>query len=537
MDSGGYGLLALTLVCAFAAVVVVVTLFAWRRRWTLARVLLAVLLMATTIVSVRAAAAALTRNPAASASQANRDAPVASGGTVYTVTYTKTTSDTVVALDARAGTIRWSKVFAGDVVTIRARGPKDVIVEMSVIGRVGGAVMALRASDGSTLWQYTLGADELLGSGRGDVAAILPLDASGAAPSPLYVMSQLPAPGALAYPTRITALRAADGVVMWQDTAPASAPRRYERPTFSPTVILFESSLYLQDGVAGHMEIVAVDALTGQTRWNTTIQQGPNATLRDFIMDSRAAYVATYDTQNQRQEIEALRLSDGKTLWRVSSDLASGIVGMTGSGGVMIAARAAMVALDSASGKTLWSLGADASLGPGAALEGEQIAPVALAHTVYFVARFGSSTSLYLPVVYAVDAATGSPRWTYHLDKSTPTTNTTLLTSAAGGQGALLYIVSGQVGVTALDAATGAMRWQAPRPGDPQVEELSLLDVSAAPATLFLSLATVGPPRPGRICEGGVSYPSAWALSGTDGSVYWRTPIAPQHAFGSAACS
>ncbi len=461
---------------------------------------------------------------------ANRAAPVDPGLTVYDITNTKATGDTLVALSASAGTIRWSRVFTGGVVTIMARGLADVIVGVDKMGAKKGDIMALRASDGSTLWQRELDGGISL---RNLPSTPLALDATGAASSPLYVATSEISQSSLQPLTGFTALRASDGAVLWQDTAPASRPIRYSNPLVTPRTILFESSLYQLDGVAGDMEFLAADATTGQTTWVTMIHQGPNAVQRDFVAGTSAAYITTYDTARQRQEIEALRLTDGKVLWRADVDPTNGMLGLTGSGGVLAWTQTQVIALNVASGKTLWTVGRNASASADVTLQAAGDEPVVHANTMYFTAEVGN-TYPQQPMVYAVDTASGKLRWTYHLPTSVGV--------ALQWKNDKVYILDGENGVTALDAATGAVRWRLTESSgvwnpDWTVGGLGNSDWTVAPDTVWLGLSIDTPPRPGDICAGGVMYPFVWALSSEDGAVYWRTLIAEGHAFGSSACA
>lgn len=526
MASGNLWRIALASLCALGAIALVAaTLRTQRRRSCLRVVLSVVLAVALLLVGATplliSAVQTFTSNPPAPPNVANRAAPVADGLVVYGVTDTKATSDTLVALTARTGAIRWSKVFAGDLVIIRARGPMDVIVEVSKVGSSECDIVALRASDGATLWRRSL-EGSIGGGSQTLLQTILPLDTTGAASSPLYVLTAQVSPPVLLQIMRFMALRASDGAVLWQDTSPDSMPSRYSNPVITPSVVLFESSLFQQDGIAGDMELVAVNAATGQPIWDAQIHQGPNAIESDFVADKNAAYVATYDTAKQAQQIEALRLTDGKLLWRVASDPTDGILGLTSTGGVMAGTQTALIALDVASGKTLWTLGQTSDI-PGVAVRVDGNAPVVNANMLYFTAFTGTAFPQQ-PMLYAVDTTTGATRWMSHIP---PDANVTL-----HWKNGVVYILGGDVGVVALDASTGIERWRVAASGG-----MSNPDWTAAPDTVFIGLSINTPPGRWHFCVGGVMYPFVWALSDKDGSVYWRTLIAEGHAYGSTACA
>src|SRR5579859_5658178 len=280
--------IALAVACGLGALALVVSALTSRRGRSRARIILSVVLAgALLLIGVTPwllnVGQTLAQNPAAPPNIASRVAPVDPGLSVYEITNTEATGDTVVALAASAGTIRWSHVFTGGYVSIRARGSADVIVETHKVGAQKSDILALRASDGSTLWQRELDGGVSLGPGGSLPNTPLPLDATGAASSPLYIATSELTQSALQPLSRFTALRASDGAVLWQVTAPASRPIRYSDPLVTPRVILFESSLYQLDGVAGDMEFLAADATTGRTIWMTMIHQGPNAVQRDFV--------------------------------------------------------------------------------------------------------------------------------------------------------------------------------------------------------------------------------------------------------------
>jgi outer membrane protein assembly factor BamB len=191
--------------------------------------------------------------------------------------------------------------------------------------------------------------------------------------------------------------------------------------------------------------LVARSRSDGAPRWTVTPDRGNGQLVVGPTVDGTYAYVIVW---GDTIEIAAYALSDGHLVWRGSPSGAR-IEGFSfpegdGSGLAMAVSSATqdgytIIALDPATGRQLWQ----------SATDDYRSAPLVAAGTVY--ASAGSSDGGPGRLV-ALDALTGAVRW----ELPEATENDPL--AVDGG----VVFAAGEGRLEAVDAATGGVRWQAP---------------------------------------------------------------------------
>lgn len=180
-------------------------------------------------------------------------------------------------------------------------------------------------------------------------------------------------------------------------------------------------------------DLHAIDAATGQELWKGT---GLGLTDPGPIVDG-VLYAASADGTFQ-----ALQASDGEVLWRTTLPQGASRAAGYADGFVFVGSGDGRVnALDAKTGEAKWSY----DLGTGT------VGTVAVASGVVYGSIFGGAANSFV----ALDAATGQQLWTFVSPAGGD------VRSPAIGDG-LVYTVSGDGNVYALDVATGEQRWSAP---------------------------------------------------------------------------
>lgn len=171
---------------------------------------------------------------------------------------TATEAGRAYAIDARTGAITWKTALPAGV-TRSVTASADTVY----IG-AGGILIALRLSDGTILWQSTIGATGSCGT---------PTVADGL----VFDAANLDGDGST--PVTVVAVDASSGTARWHYTSPAG------RPTYTPAVSGDRAYLVSEDG-----NVVALDAATGAAIWN--VRTGaPNEALP--ALADGLVYVAT----------------------------------------------------------------------------------------------------------------------------------------------------------------------------------------------------------------------------------------------------
>lgn len=191
---------------------------------------------------------------------------------------TATEAGQAYAIDARTGSVAWKTALPAGVTRSVTASADTVYVG------AGDALVALRLSDGTIVWQSTVGA---IGScGTPTVAGGLVYDAVNL-------------DGDGSHPVMVVAVDVASGAVRWHYTSPAG------RPTYTPAVAGGRAYLVSEDGT-----VVAVDAATGSTIWSTATGAANEAlpALADGLV-----YVAT-----NGHLLEAVDAGNGTVQWQAS---------------------------------------------------------------------------------------------------------------------------------------------------------------------------------------------------------------------------
>jgi outer membrane protein assembly factor BamB len=407
---------------------------------------------------------------------------------VDNVAYLGTYDRTVYALRAADGRLLWRFQTAGssDFKPLVANG---VVYTAASVGEQEGYIYALRASDGHQLWQYKTGGSPDLVMNDGSVyvtsrtgLAVLQADSGYVlwryAPAQLidYLQAQigdgvvylnaqeLDAP----FTTTTYALQASTGKQLW----------RY-RASYPATVALVEGGIvYLseqgtppeQSQVAGPGSLIALQGRTGHVLWRQVVDGTPAmvrsvAGVMYFVAEkatleppstTTATGFALWSIPVLRPQIAhkgaflsiyALRMSDGRVLWR--SSLNNGKISWanwleTGGETLYVAAtgitdqKGYVSALSMQNGSVVWQHGYVGSSGG---------AIVATQGGVLYLSVSKETAS----AVLALRLSDGSQLWSYPISGSLfspPQLNGTSL--YVGGDNAMAY---------ALNARTGAYLW------------------------------------------------------------------------------
>ncbi len=316
-------------------------------------------------------------------------------------------------------------------------------VDNGVVYGVADKFFALRASDGTVLWQNA--ANPYFGP-------------HGLATGASYTGTLVIAPvvdGQAVIETMgvgmLVALRATDGAMLW-----------YSRPltglTPSGACAVRASPPVAMDGViyaaVGWDSIAAWDERDGRSLWishfapDAETAPQANSTCSAGLPLPVAAGSTVY--ANTGRSVYAVRVSDGSVLWH----LPDAPVGTSYSAPVAAAqavyvadSQGTVFALASDTGTIRWRSHAESSIGT------DTRPTVVVQRQTVFVASEGG-------LVRALDTATGAQRWRYQMHNGV---------TVIGGQasalvvaGSRVYLASLAFGLYILDAATGGELWSAP---------------------------------------------------------------------------
>jgi outer membrane protein assembly factor BamB len=431
----------------------------------------------------------------------NRPAPLPASTLVYVVMPLELSPgpnsvsqvNTLSAVYARTGATAWTRALP-DAFSRNLTLLRDTLY-VETFSRTGtvGHICALRGSDGTLLWQYTISQPPdsdpyVLNSGSGI----------------LYVPSMGPG----VPQTHVTALRAVDGRQLWQWTG--------QEVSFQYGPIVTANSLYFMSPSSnGGAEIIAINASTGTLLWQTPIEKVIPPAIEDISADAGAVYTIMQGSDNT-SDIAALRASDGSLLWTTASGAGRPLFFGSASGAVYIQLDFGIAALRAQDGGLLWRFGSGSDPNSADALE---INYVALqAGTLYIAgARSGTSTNsqgqLTNPVViYALDAASGTQRWRCF--------TTSIYSGLLDVQPAVVFMYAGD-GLTVLDPSNGRLLWHSDAYALAPFIWLSGSDVT--PITFMASTPTICRLL---LCENRFQmYLSA--VDERDGVRYWAVPIGP----------
>jgi outer membrane protein assembly factor BamB len=393
------------------------------------------------------------------------DQPVVAGGVVYVTASTDVTA-TLYALRASDGVQLWHFSSNGPVAPVALDGGISVgpaiyapIVANGVVyvGVQGDKVLALRAGDGTLLWQFS---DQLIG-----------LRPPQLVDGVVYVAAANDVQQGNVY-----ALRASDGRLLWH----------YKTGAFLSETTVIDTAAYVtsQDGT-----LTALRTSDGQQLWQRTLGGGNLGTLWDQVqalngvlyvaatkMSAPTASTSSPGLMPQALDIGsllwgsfqaapaaqtiphkegvstlyAIRASDGTTLWHFTMNNGkNGIVGwLSVEEGVIYASvmdastpntsRGHIYALQSTTGSVLWHYD-DASTSTSFAV---------LTNGVIYATAYSQDSN---DVVYALRARDGSLLWRRSMGQS--------VYNAPVLDGTTVYVGTSDGSVYALRADNGAVRW------------------------------------------------------------------------------
>lgn len=342
-----------------------------------------------------------------SAPPATTSVPTATGATAVSSTIyfagRTTSSDgsigpgTLYALDASSGSVRWSTSV----------GMMDGIHATAAVGAVyatgaSGAIMALNPTDGSVRWQAK-GHNAADGQPVADDAALY-IGSSGGSFTHAYVdayratdgkalwerdlgVDQAPnlalAQGILYVGTQnsLTALRPADGSVVWTISLPWAAP---------PPCIIGDT-VYLND----FGDVRAFNAADGSLKWHyAPASRWP---MGDVSVSGTAGLVYA----GNGPVLSALNASSGAVAW--TATLQRMFYGTSAYDQVVYASPGPLVALDATTGAQLWS----------ATLSGADGAPPILSNGRLIESRSDGASQQPSGYIYALNPTDGSVLWKF----------------------------------------------------------------------------------------------------------------------------
>jgi outer membrane protein assembly factor BamB/serine/threonine protein kinase len=323
----------------------------------------------------------------ATASASGATAPAADSIAAGTI-YAGFNDGRIVALDAATGKVRWNQSAANGAIY----SPPLYAAGSVYTGSADDTRMfALNATTGAIDWRFSVGTN------------------NGVYATPGYQS------GVVYCATDVTlyALLASTGTQIWAYTADGTDIR---------TMPLVVNGVVYIGSLGG--TIHAVNATTGKQKWSANISIANNTS---FAVTADTLYCT-----DANGVVQALRLSDGSSVWHsgavyaVSTPVLSGNV-------IYVGGYQAISALNAASGQSVW----------------------AVSTTDYvFGAPAAAGTSVYVPVndghVVSLSYADGSVQWT----KQVTTYNIDAPALVANG---MVYVSAEKV--YALDAASGAPKW------------------------------------------------------------------------------
>lgn len=326
--------------------------------------------------------------------------------TLYVASHVASASGELTAFNAQTGAVRWH------VRTAAMYGTPAVAAGTVYVAPQDGSVQALRARDGTPLWSFT----------RNAQVDGYPTVAGGV----VYVSADEGA---------VYALNAATGKLIWRFNAPNNNDHIYAATAVAGGEVFVSSG-------GSDDNFYTLDAATGSVRWQVHAAGG-------FDGVPLAANGVVYAGANDNA-LYAMRASDGAVLWRLMTQghiiaqpaIAGGTIYVGSTDDTLYAA-------DLKTGKPLWHFatsGTSASTTAGSLATG--VAP-SVASTNGSIVYASSQAG----IIYALDAATGTPRWQvsgqYNISPAPAIANGALFVADDGGT------------VRGLRASDGAASWMA----------------------------------------------------------------------------
>lgn len=238
----------------------------------------------------------------------------------------------VRALRAQDGTQLWRRALAGGSNIPQLSLSRGILYLQGVT-----ALTALRASDGASLWTYHY---------QGEPSNGIPITAMAMAPDggTIYILTSA---------WQVCALRASDGAPRW--CTQANTP---SDPLIAASSVAADTTgVYLLDqssSTDSHTRVVALHATDGTLLWQRPLPRFTTA-RPSFFVSGGLLYFTTYPTPYAtplHEVLTALRTSDGATRWETTTD--QSLVATVQGNAVYLADRSSLQALQASTGTPLW---------------------------------------------------------------------------------------------------------------------------------------------------------------------------------------
>jgi outer membrane protein assembly factor BamB len=257
----------------------------------------------------------------------------------------------VCALRAQDGTQLWCRARTG------GNSVPPLILSRGILYLHGDtALTALRASDGATLWSYRY---------QGPPSSQTPLDAMAVVPESdtVYILTSV---------WRVCALRASDGTPRWCTPRNPEMSNSPSDPLIAASSVAADTTgVYLLDQASNtdnHTRIVALHATDGALLWQRPLPRYATA-YPSFVASNGLLYLTTDpnpDAEPPQEALTALQTSDGTTRWETTTD--QSLVATVQGDAVYLADSSSVQALQASTGTRLWKQGFRSSSDPGARL-------------------------------------------------------------------------------------------------------------------------------------------------------------------------
>ncbi|MEU6848698.1 serine/threonine-protein kinase [Actinacidiphila alni] len=280
-------------------------------------------------------------------------------GAVLTVNTTHTTA--VRALDSRTGRQKWTRPVSTEALSAHVTASGDAVYVIEERKDAGSALRAVDAADGGSRWVHTMPDFEFV-----------------------WAMAAVPAGVCVTGGESVTALDAKSGRTRWQTAVTTMTI------TAASGLVVAESS------ARGTNTLTALSATDGRVRWKRKFADQPQSPLiGDDVVFVRDAYGGLF----------AVRADNGEPLWHKTLDTRSK-AHRTGGGMLFVDdADGSVRALRATTGAEVWSR----RLGQGTADPYGQSTAIGVSGDTLWV---GTTDQ----VVYALNTADGTVRWTYGAD-------------------------------------------------------------------------------------------------------------------------
>lgn len=265
-----------------------------------------------------------------------RSWPLQAGSTVY-ASANASHGTVLQALDASSGQLRWQHASPGAIDTVPTING-DLVFLSSEPGIEDGKLEALRASDGSVVWQASVGAFPYPPTIIGDT---------------VYLFAG----------TLVMAFNREDGTMLWTYATGSFVTTNDVTNVVVPVVnggIVYVEPIARDASGAAMMPLIALDAATGSVKWSyqsTGITSEP-------VLDGTTVYItATNQDSPAHSVLSALDTQTGTARWTHVTEpgiIATNPVAQDGHvyvavGGNDSTAASGVLALDAASGKQVWN--------------------------------------------------------------------------------------------------------------------------------------------------------------------------------------